>query len=116
VAPKAFKEEILFGKTRSQRRTEEIGKKEIPEIVEKVGTERKNTLLNHLSELLFLLDDEAEKPEILEIEPPDGGSDQNDNFIEKKCYECDMEIHSEMEMKNHFTESPLKHFRGNFAT
>lgn len=117
VAPKAFKEEILFGKTRSQRRTEVTGKKDVDHVTETDNPMRNNTLLNHISELLFLLDDEAlphnniQAVTNLSVEP----DECTEIFKVQKCYECDTDINTQAELTSHYTESPLKHYRGNFV-
>ena len=102
VAPKEFKEEILFGKTRSQRTI----KPEMQLAPAKVEM-RKDTLLNDLSQLFFALDDEnansTNEPLVETLA---------DDFKQQTCHECSAVIKSDEELRNHFTAAPLKHYRG----
>lgn len=165
IAPKAFREEILSGKTRSQRRDVEHERdSEVVEIKVALESKMKDSILNQMSELYFLMGEKSDESEMLKVESKkpvetslldtlmitaqneekmkeekilkdekiendDSESDESgvfnksddyetepEDFKAQSCIECKTQLTSFRQLNEHYTQAPLKYFRGNLET
>jgi hypothetical protein len=155
---------MFSGKTRSQRRDVEHERdSEVVEIKVALESKMKDSILNQMSELYFLMGEKSDESEMLKVESKkpvetslldtlmitaqneekmkeekilkdekiendDSESDESgvfnksddyetepEDFKAQSCIECKTQLTSFRQLNEHYTQAPLKYFRGNLG-